>query len=67
MTDNTPPDENATKAKFKSYINEALDEREKAAADKAEADAKLAAEEAAKRPQNPLDDPLGWLKTLVGF
>jgi len=67
MTNPTPPDEAATKAKFKTYINEALDERDKAAAEKKAADDKAAADELAKRPQNPLDDPLGWLKQLVGF
>ena len=55
----TPPaDENAVKEKFKTWIGEVLDEREvkraQAEKDKAEADAKAAADAKASNPINSL-------------
>lgn len=57
------PDEAQTKDKFKSWINEVLDERQKAADDAAEEKAKKDADDKAKRTS----EPLSALRQLIGF
>lgn len=62
-SDDSQPNEDDVKGKFKSWVNEVLDEREKAANDKREADEKKAAEEDEKRKSR---EPLALLKAFIG-
>ena len=65
MADDTgQPNEADTKAKFKTWVNEVFDEREKAAADQAKAEKDAADAEAAKRRTR---EPLAMIRAFLGM